>query len=29
MGVTFKNISAVCRGRRNSAGGYKWRFVNE
>lgn len=27
LGIEYKNISAVCRGKRNSAGGYKWRFV--
>lgn len=25
--TNFKNISAVCRGLRRSAGGYGWRFV--
>lgn len=27
-GVEFKNISAVCRGLRPRAGGYRWRFAN-
>lgn len=27
-GVEYKNISAVCRGLRPRAGGYRWRFVN-
>lgn len=27
--ANYKNISACCRGKRNKAGGYKWRFVNE
>lgn len=27
LGIEYKNISAVCRGKRTSAGGYKWRFV--
>ena len=27
LGIEYKNISAVCRGKRNSAGGYKWRFL--
>ena len=26
LGIEYKNISAVCRGKRDSAGGYKWRF---
>ena len=25
-GIQYKNISAVCRGKRKSAGGYIWRF---
>lgn len=24
--ANYKNISAVCRGKRKSAGGYKWKF---
>lgn len=28
-GITFKNISAVCRGTRKSAGGYGWKFQKE
>lgn len=27
LGIQYKNISAVCRGKRKSAGGYKWRFA--
>lgn len=27
LGIQFKNISAVCRGKRKTAGGYNWRFV--
>lgn len=27
-GIQFKNISAVCRNKRNFAGGYQWRFKN-
>lgn len=27
LGIQFKNISAVCRGKRKSAGGYIWRFA--
>lgn len=29
LNISFKNISAVCRGERKSAGGYKWRYANE
>ena len=25
--ANYKNISAVCRGKRKSAGGYGWRFI--
>ena len=28
-GASFKNISAVCRGVRNVAGGYHWRYADE
>lgn len=28
-GVSFKQISAVCRGKRKKAGGYIWRFKTE
>lgn len=28
MGIPIQNISKVCRGKRNSAGGYIWRFEN-
>lgn len=27
LGIEFKNISAVCRGKRGIAGGYKWKFL--
>lgn len=27
-GVCFKNISSVCNGRRKTAGGFLWRFLN-
>ena len=27
-GIEYKNISAVCRGLRPRAGGYRWRFTN-
>lgn len=27
LGIEYKNISAACTGKRNTAGGYKWRFV--
>lgn len=26
-GAQYKNISAVCRGKRRTAGGYSWRFL--
>lgn len=26
LGIHYKNISAVCRGKRKSAGGYIWKF---
>lgn len=29
LGIQWKNISAVCRGKRNKCGGFKWRFANE
>lgn len=25
-GINFKNISAVCRGKRKNAGGYQWKY---
>lgn len=25
-GIDFRLISLVCKGKRNSTGGYKWRF---
>lgn len=28
LGIQYKNISAVCRGLRTRAGGYRWRFAN-
>ena len=27
LGINFKNISAVCRGKRKTAGGYHWNFI--
>ncbi|MCR6462283.1 NUMOD1 domain-containing DNA-binding protein [Bacillus paranthracis] len=27
LGISFKNISACCRGKRAKAGGYTWRFL--
>ena len=27
-GVHWKNISAVCRGKRKTAGGYQWEFLD-
>ena len=29
MKISNKNISSVCRGKRNEAGGYKWKFLSE
>lgn len=29
IGINFKNISEVCRGKRNTAGGFHWEYVNE
>lgn len=26
-GIQFKNISAVCRGKRKTAGGFQWKYV--
>ncbi|MBO5630402.1 MAG: HNH endonuclease [Aeriscardovia sp.] len=28
-GASFQNIYKCCRGIRNTAGGYKWRYANE
>lgn len=27
LGIDFRSISACCRGKRNSAGGFKWEFA--
>jgi len=27
LGINFRNISAVCKGRRKNAGGYTWKFI--
>lgn len=27
-GVNYKNISSVCNGKRNNAGGYIWEFAS-
>lgn len=27
LGISFKNISACCRGKRTKAGGYHWRYI--
>lgn len=27
LGISFKNISACCRGKRQKAGGYHWRYI--
>lgn len=29
LGICFRNISCVCRGKRKTAGGYIWRNINE
>ena len=29
LGIIFQNISKVCKGERNTAGGYHWRFLHE
>lgn len=29
LGITSSNILAVCKGQRNLAGGYRWKFVEE
>ena len=29
LNIIFQNISKVCKGERNTAGGYHWRFLNE
>lgn len=29
LGISLKNISAVCRGQRKTAGGYVWRYKDE
>lgn len=28
-GITYQNIGEVCRGTRNTAGGYKWEYINK
>ena len=28
-GISFKNISSVCKGRRQTAGGYQWQFSSD
>lgn len=28
-GIEYKNINAVCRGKRNKAGGYKWMYSSD
>lgn len=28
-GINFRNISSVCLGRRKTAGGFHWRYINE
>ena len=29
IGINYKNINLVCRGRRNKAGGYKWMYLSD
>lgn len=29
LGFNYKNINAVCRGKRNKAGGYKWMYLSD
>ena len=29
LGITSSNILAVCKGQRNLAGGYKWKFAED
>lgn len=28
LGLSYKNISSVCKGKRNTCGGFKWEFKN-
>lgn len=29
LGIAYKNINAVCRGVRNTAGGFKWMYLSD
>ena len=29
LGINYKNINTVCRGKRNKAGGYKWMYLSD
>lgn len=29
LGIQYKNINAVCRGKRHKAGGYKWMYLSD
>lgn len=29
LGISNSKIAACCKGKRNKAGGYKWRYANE
>lgn len=29
LGISHKNVSAACRGKRHTAGGYHWQYVNK
>jgi hypothetical protein len=28
LGISYKNISSCCLGKRNTAGGFKWKYIN-
>ena len=29
LNIQYKNINAVCRGKRNNAGGYRWMYISD
>ena len=29
LNISYKNINAVCRGKRNTAGGYRWMYLSD
>ena len=29
LGISHKNVSAACRGKRHTAGGYHWQYVDK